>query len=133
MKRFHVHIGVDDLTKSVAFYSKLFDAEPSVNESDYAKWMLEDPRINFAISQGHTKTGVEHLGIQTDNEAELLELQTRVKDMQTFDEQETQCCYARSNKTWVADPQDVIWETFHSMGSLLTYGKRPEMEQDCCK
>jgi len=123
MKRFHVHVHVDDLAKSVAFYSKLFAAEPARLEGDYAKWMLDDPRINFAISTRGSKPGVDHLGFQTDDPGELAELKARAEsaDMALFDEGETTCCYARSEKHWVTDPQGIAWEHFHTLGDVPVF------------
>ena len=120
MKRFHVHVHVDDLARSVAFYSKLFAAEPARLEPDYAKWMLEDPRVNFAISTRGGASGVDHLGFQTDDAAELSELKARAQaaDMAVLDEGETSCCYAQSEKHWVTDPQGVAWEQFHTLGNI---------------
>ncbi|CAJ93276.1 ArsI/CadI family heavy metal resistance metalloenzyme [Cupriavidus necator] len=125
MKRFHVHVHVDDLGKSIAFYSKLFAAEPTRVESDYAKWMLEDPRINFAISTRGQGTGVDHLGFQTDDAAELAELKARAEaaDMALLDQGETTCCYARSEKHWVTDPQGIAWEHFHTLGNVPVFGE----------
>jgi hypothetical protein len=126
MKRFHVHVHVADLGKSVAFYNKLFAAEPSRLEADYAKWMLDDPRINFAISTRGSEKGVDHLGIQADDAAELTELKSRAKaaDMALFDEGQVTCCYAHSEKYWVTDPQGVAWEHFHTLGSVPVYSER---------
>jgi lactoylglutathione lyase len=123
MKRFHVHVHVADLAKSVAFYSKLFAAEPARTKADYAKWMLDDPRINFAISTRGGATGVDHLGFQTDDAAELAELKQRAEaaDLALFDEGETTCCYARSEKHWVTDPQGVAWEHFHTLGNIPVF------------
>jgi catechol 2,3-dioxygenase-like lactoylglutathione lyase family enzyme len=124
MKRFHVHVHVEDLAKSIAFYSKMFAAEPARVESDYAKWMLEDPRINFAISnRGSANLGVDHLGLQTDDAAELAELKARARaaDMTLLDEGETTCCYARSEKHWVTDPQGVAWEHFNTLENIPTF------------
>ena len=125
MKRFHVHAHVDDLNASVAFYSKLFAAEPTRLEKDYAKWMIEDPRINFAISARGGKPGVDHLGVQTDTDEELAELQARARaaDMALLDEGETTCCYARSEKHWVTDPQGIAWEHFHTLESIPTFSR----------
>ena len=125
MKRFHVHAHVDDLQASVAFYNKLFEAEPARLESDYAKWMLEDPRINFAISTRGGKAGVDHLGFQTDNDEELAELKERAHaaGMAVLDEGETTCCYARSEKHWVTDPQGIAWEHFHTLESIPTFSR----------
>jgi len=124
MKRFHVHAHVEDLPASIAFYSKLFAAEPTRVESDYAKWMLEDPRINFAISSRGGKPGVDHLGFQADDAHELAELKSRAQaaDMALLDEGETTCCYARSEKHWVTDPQGIAWEHFHTLDSIPVFG-----------
>jgi catechol 2,3-dioxygenase-like lactoylglutathione lyase family enzyme len=109
MKRFHVHLHVDDLARRIGFYSKLFAAEPSRTESDYAKWMLDDPPLNFAISSRGAEPGVDHLGFQTDDAKELGALKARAQaaDMALLDEGETSCCYARSQKHWITDPQGV--------------------------
>ena len=135
MKRFHVHVHVDDLVKSVAFYSKLFAAEPARIESDYAKWMLDDPRINFAISTRGDKPGVDHLGFQTDDAAELAELKSRAEaaDMALFDEGETSCCYAHSEKHWVTDPQGIAWEHFHTLNDIPVFSeRRAAAKSSCC-
>jgi catechol 2,3-dioxygenase-like lactoylglutathione lyase family enzyme len=126
MKRFHVHAHVEDLQASVRFYSKMFAAEPARLEADYAKWMLEDPRINFAISTRGGKPGVDHLGFQTDTEDELAELKDRAKaaDMSLLDEGEVSCCYARSEKHWVTDPQGIAWEHFHTLGNIPVFGEK---------
>ena len=120
MKRFHVHVHVDDLQKNIAFYSAMFDAPPTRVEGDYAKWMLEDPRINFAISSRGRKPGVGHLGFQVDSEEELgaLKAQAQNADMAKFAQGQTSCCYASSDKYWVNDPQGVAWEQFHTLGSI---------------
>ncbi|CAJ0715740.1 catechol 2,3-dioxygenase-like lactoylglutathione lyase family enzyme [Ralstonia sp. GP73] len=125
MKRFHVHVHVDDLSKSIAFYSKLFAAEPTRVETDYAKWMLDDPRINFAISTRGSAAGVDHLGFQVDDAAELAELKARAEaaDMALLDEGETTCCYARSDKHWITDPQGIAWEHFHSLGNIPVFSE----------
>lgn len=125
MKRFHVHAHVDDLQASVAFYSKLFGAEPTRLETDYAKWMLEDPRINFAISSRGGKPGVDHLGFQTDTEEELVELKQRAQaaDMTLLDEGETTCCYARSDKYWLQDPQGIAWEQYHTLDNIPVFSE----------
>ena len=138
MKRFHVHAHVEDLPASVAFYSKLFGAAPTRLESDYAKWMVEDPRINFAISTRGAKAGVDHLGIQTDTADELVELQARAEaaDMTLLDVGETSCCYARSDKYWLTDPQGIAWEQFHTLDNIPVFGeKTPVVQTDaaaCC-
>ena len=137
MKRMHVHVAVSDLAKSITFYSKLFDTEPSVVESDYAKWMLDDPRVNFAISARGISPGLDHLGIQVDSGHELQEIHDRLDAAgQTMVSQEaTMCCYARSDKHWVTDPQGLAWETFHTLGSAPVYGVGREAaikEKSCC-
>jgi hypothetical protein len=125
MKRFHVHVHVEDLVKSIDFYSKLFAAQPARIESDYAKWMLDDPRVNFAISTRGSKAGVDHLGFQTDDANELAELKARAEaaDMALFDEGETTCCYSRSEKHWVTDPQGIAWEHFHTLASVPVFSE----------
>ena len=126
MKRFHVHVHVDDLAQSVAFYSKLFAAQPSRLEGDYAKWMLDDPRVNFAISTRGAKPGVDHLGFQADDAEELAELKARAgsADLALFDEGATSCCYARSEKHWIVDPQGIAWEHFHTLADIPVFGER---------
>jgi len=131
MKRLHVHVGVDDLDRSIGFYSTLFGARPSVLRPDYAKWMLEDPRVNFAISSGRQAAkGIEHLGIQVEDGAELAEVYGRLKvaGRPVLEEGETTCCYARSEKSWVMDPDGVIWETFHTIGEATAYGESPPLD-----
>jgi catechol 2,3-dioxygenase-like lactoylglutathione lyase family enzyme len=124
MKRLHVHIAVSDLDTSIRFYSHLFAADPTVRRSDYAKWMLEDPRVNFAISQRGARPGIQELGIQAENRAELEELYERLKHVQrpVFEEGATTCCYARSEKSWVEDPQGQEWEIFLTSGESTAYG-----------
>jgi lactoylglutathione lyase len=130
MKRFHVHVSVADLPASIRYYSALFAAEPSVVKGDYAKWMLDDPRVNFAISARGAEPGVDHLGFQTDNAEELAELKARAEaaDMTRLDEGETTCCYARSDKYWLTDPQGLAWEHFHTLGSVPVYGESRQTE-----
>ncbi|URI07745.1 glyoxalase/bleomycin resistance/dioxygenase family protein [Aquincola tertiaricarbonis] len=125
MKRFHVHLHVNDLHQSIAFYSKLFAAEPARIENDYAKWMLDDPRLNFAISTRGAAPGVDHLGFQVDEAAELVDLKERAQaaDLALIDEGPTTCCYARSDKHWITDPQGVAWEHFQTLGSVPVFGK----------
>ncbi len=125
MKRLHVHVSVDDIEKSVAFYSVLFATEPTVIENDYAKWMLDDPRVNFAISKRGEVSGVQHLGIQVENAEELAEVYDRLKraERPVVEEKATTCCYAHSDKQWIADPQGIAWETFHTHGSATVYGE----------
>ncbi len=126
MKRLHVHVVVPDLDQSIRFYSTLFGAQPSKRQPDYAKWMLEDPRVNFAIStRAAREQGVDHVDIQVDSRVELDELAKRLKQAgaSTFDEEATTCCYAKSDKTWVNDPAGVRWETFYTFGDATTYGE----------
>ena len=138
MKRFHVHLHVDDLSKSVGFYSKLFAAEPARIEADYAKWMLEDPPVSFAISTRGSQSGIDHLGIQTDAPTELAALKARAEaaDMALLDEGATTCCYARSEKHWVTDPQGIAWEHFHTLGSIPVFkeaaASTPSEPTACC-
>jgi len=137
VKRFHVHAHVEDLQASIAFYSQLFASEPTRVESDYAKWMLEDPRINFAISTRGSKPGVDHLGIQTDTEDELAELKARAQaaDMTLLDEGATSCCYARSEKYWVTDPQGIAWEHYHTLGNIPVFSEKSKQANEdsaCC-
>jgi catechol 2,3-dioxygenase-like lactoylglutathione lyase family enzyme len=124
MKRLHVHVGVNDLDRSIQFYSNLFAVAPTVKKDDYAKWMLEDPRVNFAISTRPDGGGVRHLGIQVETPEELAEVYSRLKtaDAPVFEEGATTCCYAKSEKSWIDDPQGVPWETFLTSGESTTYG-----------
>ena len=124
-KRFHVHLHVDDLAQSIAFYNQLFAAQPARQESDYAKWMLDDPAVNFAISTRGHATGIDHLGIQTDNPAELAGLQARAQSagLALEIEGETTCCYARSEKHWVTDPQGIAWEHFHTLSDIPVFNE----------
>lgn len=125
MKRLHVHVSVEDLDRSTAFYATLFGAQPTVVKDDYAKWQLEDPKVNFAISTHGGRVGVDHLGIQVDEGAELAVLAERLKAAgeTTFDQEAATCCYARSDKSWVSDPSGLRWETFHTFGEATTYGE----------
>ncbi|HEY1707649.1 MAG TPA: ArsI/CadI family heavy metal resistance metalloenzyme [Rhizomicrobium sp.] len=138
MKRLHIHIAVDDLQKSIGFYSALFAAEPSVRKDDYAKWMLDDPCVNLALSERGRTAGVDHLGIQTDTDAELRELAQRLKAAgeTTRDQEAATCCYAQSNKAWVDDPSGVKWETFFTFADATTYGEDEAAgnadSQSCC-
>ena len=135
-KRFHVHLHVDDLSKSIAFYNQLFAAAPARHETDYAKWMLEDPPVNFAISTRGHATGIDHLGIQTDNPSELAEMRARAEtaEMALEVEGETTCCYARSEKHWVTDPQGIAWEHFHTLADVAVFSDAPKAEGAvaCC-
>jgi catechol 2,3-dioxygenase-like lactoylglutathione lyase family enzyme len=141
MKRLHVHVSVDDLNQSIRFYSTLFAAEPSVVKDDYAKWMLEDPRVNFAISKREGGTaGISHLGIQAEDEGELTEVYDRLTlaERPTVEEKAAICCYAKSDKQWIADPQGVPWETFFTYGESTVYGQsslrklKDATEPACC-
>lgn len=135
MKRFHVHLHVDDLQRSIGFYSALFAASPARVEADYAKWMLEDPRINFAISTRGASPGVDHLGFQTDDAAELGALKARAEaaDLALQDEGETTCCYARSDKHWITDPQGIAWEHFHTLDNIPVFSEAaPKADASAC-
>lgn len=140
MKRLHVHVGVEDLDRSIHFYSTLFGAPPTVTKSDYAKWMLDDPRVNFVISAGdHSRKGIEHLGIQVESQAELGEVYGRLKaaDRPVLEEGQTTCCYAKSEKSWISDPEGVVWEAFLTNGEATVYGDSPPLdvignESKCC-
>jgi len=123
MKRFHVHVNVNDLDASIRFYSILFGSAPTVHKPDYAKWMLDDPRVNFAISQRDRAAGVDHLGLQAEDGAELEAIRERLvaADAVALSERGTTCCYAHSDKYWAEDPQGVRWETFHTHGEATTY------------
>jgi len=143
MKRLHVHVGVEDLDRSVSFYSTLFGTPPTVVKPDYAKWMLEDPRVNFAISSGgHAAKGIEHLGIQVESGEELAEVYGRLTaaDRPVLEEGATTCCYAKSEKSWIADPDGVVWEAFFTNGEAVVYGDSPALnalsanaaENACC-
>ena len=125
MKRLHVHVAVENLDRSIGFYSALFGADPAVVKDDYAKWMLDDPRVNFAISDRAAAPGVDHLGIQVDSSDELTELAGRLKAAgeTTRDQQAATCCYARSDKAWVKDPSGLSWETFFTFGEATAYGE----------
>lgn len=136
MKRFHVHLHVDDLSQSIAFYSRLFAAQPARVEADYAKWMLDDPRVNFAISTRGTQAGIDHLGFQVDEADELADLKARATsaDLALLDEGETTCCYARSDKHWVTDPQGIAWEHFHTLDNIPVFREAaaPAGASACC-
>ena len=143
MKRLHVHVGVADLGQSIRFYSTLFGSEPTVAKPDYAKWMLDDPRVNFAISAGqHPTKGIEHLGIQSESVEELGEVYGRLKaaDRPVLEEGRTTCCYAKSEKSWVADPDGIVWEAFVTEGEATAYGDSPALgvlgdnlrDEQCC-
>ena len=125
MKRFHVHLTVGDLDRAIRFYATLFGAAPTVVKPDYAKWMLDDPRVNFAISTRARTPGVDHLGIQVDGVEELQEVSSRLADagQNLLEQKQATCCYARSDKAWVADPEGIAWETFFTFGEATTYGE----------
>lgn len=142
MKRFHVHVAVTDLAESIRFYSTIFGHAPSVEKPDYAKWMLEDPRVNFAISrQADAHSGLDHLGFQVESASELsgMQVQLSAADAGLVTEENTACCYARSDKYWVTDPTGIAWETFHTLGSVPVFGAdqrkiqaAPASAEACC-
>ncbi len=140
MKRLHVHLGVADLDRSIRFYCALFAAEPTVRQADYAKWQLDDPRVNFAISTRGKTAGLDHLGIQAESEAELEELGARLAqaDVSVLPQKNASCCYARSDKVWTLDPQGIAWESFHTLDSIPVFGAdtAPRAQQEtasaCC-
>lgn len=125
MKRFHVHVGVADLNEAVGFYSTLFDAQPSVLKTDYAKWMLDDPRVNFAISVRGAAPGLDHLGIQVDSKNDLEQIAGRLDaaGRSVLEQKNAACCYARGDKGWTADPSGISWETFFTFGEITEYGR----------
>jgi catechol-2,3-dioxygenase len=139
MKRFHVHVAVHDLQQSIRFYSSLFGAAPSVTKSDYAKWMLDDPRVNFAISTRGARPGLDHLGLQAESDAELEEIGVRLAqaDVSVMPQKGAACCYAKSDKYWTIDPQGIAWESFHTLDSVPVYGADTRIEpasekRACC-
>jgi predicted enzyme related to lactoylglutathione lyase len=141
MKRMHVHVAVDDLNHSIGFYSALFDSAPTVVKPDYAKWMLDDPRVNFAISTRGRETGLDHLGIQVESETELADVYARLRKAggAIIEQGNTTCCYAKSEKSWIDDPAGISWETFHTTGESTVYGDgtgervaRIANEKSCC-
>ncbi len=143
MKRFHAHLRVDDLQSSVRFYSMLFGTEPSVLKPDYAKWMLDDPRINFAITAGSASPGLDHLGLQVESEEDLATIASRfdAAGQLVVKQENAACCYARGNKGWVSDPTGISWETFHTFGENTIYGNdsaphlqvsKPSAADSCC-
>jgi catechol 2,3-dioxygenase-like lactoylglutathione lyase family enzyme len=134
MKRMHIHVGVENLDQSIKFYNTLFGAEPVKTKTDYAKWMLNDPRINFAISTRSGKVGVDHLGLQVEENVELDKLRERLKsaDMSVFDEGETLCCYARSDKSWVEDPSGIAWEAYKTMADVQLFSGEVAMQEIAC-
>lgn len=134
MKRFHVHVGVSDLNASIAFYSSLFDSKPTVVEADYAKWMLDEPRINFAISTRSGKIGLDHLGFQAESEAELDMLHQRLEKAAgpVVEQKGAACCYAESDKYWTLDPAGIAWESFHTLGRVPVFGEKTAKGSACC-
>ncbi len=137
MSRLHIHIAVDDMEKNIAFYSALFGTEPSVNKPDYAKWELDDPDVNFAVSTRADKPGLDHVGLQAEDETELKAIRQRLETagIKGMAQEGTTCCYAKSDKYWTIDPQGIAWESFHTLESATIYGDRTEAEQlagSCC-
>lgn len=137
MKRMHVHIRVADLARNINFYSALFNAEPTVVKNDYAKWMLEDPRINFAISSRTNETGLDHLGFQVDSAEELNEMNSRLAkaELPIETEEGAACCYAKSNKHWTVDPQGIAWESYQTLDTIPTFNEKEEQQgiaAACC-
>lgn len=134
MKRFHVHLHVEDLAKNIAFYSAMFNQAPTRTESDYAKWMLQDPPVNFAISTRGQQPGLDHLGIQVESTEELqaLKAQASQANLALLDEGETTCCYARSDKYWVTDPQGIAWEQFHTLDTIPVFRESAATASACC-
>jgi len=134
MKRLHIHIGVDKLDESIRFYSALFGAAPVKQKPDYAKWLLDDPRVNFAISTRAKKAGLDHLGIQVDEEHELTELRERATaaDMAIIEEGDTVCCYARSDKSWIQDPTGIPWEAYRRMEDAQVFSANSEEAGGAC-
>ena len=132
MKRIHVHVAVDDLAASIRFYSALFAAEPTVRRDDYAKWMLDDPRVNFAISARGAAPGLNHLGVQVESGEELAEMNARLQtlDGEVVEEAGTTCCYAKSDKYWATDPAGIAWETYHTLESVPVFGG--QAASGCC-
>ena len=130
----HLHVSVDDLNKSITFYNTLFGTAPTVQKEDYAKWMLTDPLVNFAISQRGAKAGLDHVGIQVDNDEELAEIKSRLDaaDMSVLTQEGTTCCYAKSDKHWVQDPSGIAWETYHTLDSALTFNDAAHDNDSAC-
>jgi predicted enzyme related to lactoylglutathione lyase len=134
MKRLHIHVAVENLESSIGFYSALFGSQPTKRKSDYAKWMLDDPRVNFAISARGAKPGVDHLGIQTESpeELELLRDQVKRAGLAVVQEGETTCCYANSDKSWVQDPSGIAWEAYHTMADAELFNHGKPTTGACC-
>jgi len=139
MKRMHLHIAVEDLTKSIIFYNSLFGAPPTVTKDDYAKWMLDDPSVNFAISTRSNHHGLDHIGIQAENESELVEIKTRLEaaEMNMISQEGETCCYSKSDKHWVEDPSGIAWEAYNTLESAPTFngqsaGVAETADSACC-
>ncbi|MAR81712.1 MAG: glyoxalase/bleomycin resistance/dioxygenase family protein [Gammaproteobacteria bacterium] len=134
MAKMHIHVSVDNLEKSIKFYNSLFGSKPSKQKKDYAKWELEDPKINLAISERGTKPGVDHLGLQAETEEEMAIIRKRIKssNLETFNEGETTCCYAVSDKSWLQDPSGLPWETYHTMEDASFFNESPNEETGVC-
>lgn len=134
MKRLHLHVSVDDLARSIGFYSTMFGIEPTIEKSDYAKWMLDDPYVNFAISQRGVRAGLDHIGIQVDNDEELSQIKARLDaaEMSVLTQEGTTCCYAKSDKHWVVDPSGIAWETYHTLESAPTFNDANEESDSAC-
>lgn len=138
MSRIHIHIAVGSIDDNVNFYSALFGAQPEMVKSDYVKWSLENPAVNFSISSRGAKTGIDHIGIQAESETEQLDIESRLKQaaIAGFQQTGTHCCYSKSDKYWVTDPQGVPWETFHTLESIPFYGSARNdesvAESECC-
>jgi catechol 2,3-dioxygenase-like lactoylglutathione lyase family enzyme len=135
VKRFHVHVGVHDLSQSIRFYSALFGAQPVVMKDDYAKWQLDDPRVNFAISTRARRAGIDHLGIQAESSAELEDIGIRLAqaDVSTLPQKGASCCYAKSDKYWTLDPQGIAWESFHTLDSVPVFGEDTRLKAEAPK
>ena len=134
MKCMHVHVGVAEISSSISFYSRMFGCEPTVLKSDYAKWQLEDPKVNFAISARGGPIGINHLGIQVDDDVELGEMKTRLDQVEgeLIEEIGTTCCYSKSDKYWTKDPAGIPWETFHTLNSIPIFNNATANEDECC-
>ncbi|MFM9835041.1 MAG: ArsI/CadI family heavy metal resistance metalloenzyme [Methylophilaceae bacterium] len=137
MKKMHLHVSVNDLNKSISFYNSLFGASPTVLKADYAKWMLDDPLVNFAISQRGAAAGLDHIGIQVENDNELSEIKERLEkaELNLLTQEGTTCCYAKSDKHWVQDPSGIAWETYRTLESAPTFNDSQEVTPNssaCC-
>ncbi|MCK5828815.1 MAG: VOC family protein [Methylococcales bacterium] len=139
MKRLHIHLAVEDLEQNIDFYSTMFGSKPTVKHDDYAKWMLDDPRVNFAISNRSDQIGLDHLGIQAENDQELQDIKQYLDTTQKpiKEEEQAACCYSRSDKYWITDPQGIAWESFHSLSDIPTFNDKKESSEDapsssCC-